>query len=67
MNWLEKELAFLTWLYKYKNFLGSLKENEFKEFKTKQEAIKQYMKEKGLKVHHLPYRHQLTLDQLEEK
>lgn len=42
MDWLDKELAFITWLYKYKAFLGTLKRKEFKYFPTKEEALKQF-------------------------
>lgn len=42
MDWLDKELAFITWLYKYSNFYGSLKRKEFKDFSTKKEAWEQF-------------------------
>jgi len=47
MDWLDRELAFIKWLYKYKNFLGKLKKREFKSFASKEEAIKTYEKETG--------------------
>lgn len=47
-NWLDKELEFIQWLYKYKNFLGRLKRKDFKEFSSKTEALKEYYKEKGV-------------------
>lgn len=45
MDWLDKELAFLDWLYKYKNFLGKLKRKDFKYFSSKEEALKEFEKE----------------------
>jgi len=47
MDWLDKELAFITWLYKYSNFFGQLKRKEFKEFLTRKEAWEQFCKEIG--------------------
>ena len=49
MDWLDKEFAFIIWLYKFNNFLGSLRKKDFKEFSTKEEAIRQFEKETGVK------------------
>jgi len=46
VNWLDKELSFITWLYRYKNFLGQLKRKDFKEFSTRGEALKEFEREK---------------------
>jgi len=46
MDWLAKELAFIHWLYKYKSFLGRLKRKDFKEFSTREEALKEFEREK---------------------
>lgn len=53
MSWLDNELVFISWLYKYKNFLGSLKRKDFKEFSTKEKAVKQF--EKETKIHYNGY------------
>lgn len=47
MDWLDRDLLFFTWLYKYKSFLGKLKRKDFKEFSTKEEAIYQFEEETG--------------------
>jgi len=46
-DWLGEELTFITWLYKHKNFLGRLKRKDFKEFYTREEALKEFYKERG--------------------
>ena len=46
-NWLDKELHFITWLYKYKNFLGGLKRKNFKQFYSREEAMKEFYREIG--------------------
>lgn len=48
-NWLKIELKFITWLYKYNNFHGTLKIKEFREFSTKEEAVNQFEQELGVK------------------
>lgn len=45
MDWLEKELQFIHWLYKYKTFLGTLKRKEFKDFPTRKDAWKIFEEE----------------------
>lgn len=42
MDWLDKELAFITFLYKYKSFFGTLKRKDFKEFSTREEALREF-------------------------
>jgi len=44
---LDRELAFVTWFYKYKNFVGQLKRKDFREFSTREEALKEFYKERG--------------------
>ena len=34
-DWLDKELEFIHFLYKYKSFLGKLKRKDFKEYPKK--------------------------------
>lgn len=42
MDWLGQELAFITWLYKYKSFFGTLKRKEFRYFPSREYAMKQF-------------------------
>lgn len=42
MDWLTKELAFITFLYKYKSFLGTLKRKDFNDYSTREEAWEQF-------------------------
>ena len=42
MDWLDKELSFVTWLYKYKSFYGTLKRKDFNEYLTREEAWKRF-------------------------
>ena len=44
MDWLDRELQFVTWLYKYKSFLGTLKRKDFTYFPTREEALKEFKK-----------------------
>lgn len=47
MDWLDQELAFITWLYKYGSFLGSLKRKDFKYFSSRGEALKAFYEEES--------------------
>jgi len=42
-TWLAVELDFVSWLYKYKNFLGRLNPKDFKQFDSRQEAFNAYV------------------------
>ena len=46
-DWLFQELAFITWLYKHKNFIGSLKRKDFHNFLTREKALKEFYKSIG--------------------
>jgi len=44
-DWFSQELAFITFLYKYKSFFGSLKRKDFNDYPTREEAWEQFEKE----------------------
>jgi len=44
-HWLKIELSFIEWLYKYKNFLGRLKLEDFKQFDSREEAMNTWINE----------------------
>lgn len=48
MDWLDKELAFIHWLYKYKIFLGTLKRKDFNNYPTREKALEEFYKEGGM-------------------
>ena len=47
MDWLDEELAFIHFLYKYRSFIGSLKRKDFNNYLTREEALREFYKESG--------------------